>query len=190
LRNGAIEIRSTLVLLATLVAAIGIIVGAQASASYAHDHLVPETVLKKGGRELQKGLRVIEYSWTRPSGGGTCVKLDAILTTRFRDADTVAPGSGLRIRILKTQRPTSFDVVAWKRVDEDGIPSGEAHALPVSLKPVVQNGQRVAWDAIFRVNRPGRHYYLISEGHWSDTEGCGGVDQFAHWSFHVETAGS
>jgi len=58
--------------------------------------------------------------------------------------------------------------------------------LTNALERVVRDGKTVAWDAVFSVNRPSRHYYLISEGHWQDREGCGG-DQYAYWSFHVKT---
>lgn len=179
--------KKAIVVLVALVAATGIVVGTQATAS-AHDHLVPKTLLIKKERTLQTGLKVKEYSWTQPSGVG-CVTQSALLTTRFRDADRVAAGSKLSIRLLKSQRPRSLYVKAWKRVDEDGTPAGEALALPVTLKPVVRDGQTVAWDAVFRVDRPARDYYLIAEGHWTDTEGCG-ADQFALWSFHVQTTGS
>ncbi len=44
----------------------------------------------------------------------------------------------------------------------------------------------MAWDAVFSVDRPDRHYYLVTEGHWQDRQGCGSC-QFAFWSFHVKT---
>lgn len=44
----------------------------------------------------------------------------------------------------------------------------------------------MAWDARFRVGRPSRDYYLVTEGHWRDREGCD-VDQYAFWGFHVTT---
>jgi hypothetical protein len=51
---------------------------------------------------------------------------------------------------------------------------------------VVEDGRTVVWDAVFSVNRPDRHYYLVTEGYWQDRQGCGS-DQFAFWSFHVKT---
>ncbi|HZF57045.1 MAG TPA: hypothetical protein VEZ19_01065 [Rubrobacter sp.] len=41
-------------------------------------------------------------------------------------------------------------------------------------------------DTVFSVNRPGRDYYLVSEGRWQDSEGCQN-EQFASRSLHVET---
>ena len=51
---------------------------------------------------------------------------------------------------------------------------------------MVRGGKTVAWDAVFSVEEAGRDYYLVSEGHWRDSQGCRG-DQFAFWSFHVQT---
>ena len=163
-----------------LVAAVACVAAAQASA---HDHLVPRTVLMKGKQELLTGRRIIEYSWTRPSGDGLCVTAQALLTSGFRAADSVAPGSELRIRILKSQRPGSFTL---EQVDREGAPIRQ---MNVRLEPVVRSGQTVAWDAFFRVNRPGTDYRLQSEGHWRDRQGCD-ADQFAFWSFHIKTRGS
>lgn len=61
--------------------------------------------------------------------------------------------------------------------------------LERTLERVARDGKTVAWDAVFSVNRPSRDYYLITEGHWQDAQGCEG-DQFAFWSFHVETGGA
>lgn len=44
----------------------------------------------------------------------------------------------------------------------------------------------MAWDAEFRVRGPSRDYYLVTEGHWRDREGCR-VDQYPYWGFHVKT---
>lgn len=181
--------RATLILAAIAVALAGVVVGVQAPPAQAHDHLVPQTVLKKGARELQTGRRVVESSWSHPAGDNECVQESAIYTVGFREADRVSVGSELRVRIFKKQRPDAFEVTAYKRVDQNGHPAGDGRPLGTSLVPVVEDGRRVAWDAVFHVNRPDRDYYLITEGHWQDRQGCGG-DQYAYWSFHVMTGGS
>lgn len=155
-------------------------------AALAHDHRIPETVLKKGIRDLQAGTRVMESSWNRPSGDNECLNESIIYRTRFPEVDRVTAGSKLRVRVSKAQRPDSFVVAAYRAVDENGQPVGEGRPLKRSLERVVRDGRTVAWDAVFSVHRPGRDYYLISEGHWKDREGCGG-DQFAFWGFHVKT---
>ena len=152
----------------------------------AHDHLVPGTVLKKGARELQAGTLVKESDWVYPADGGLCANESTIYRTRFPETDSVAAGAKLRVRVFKAQRPDSFAIAAYRSVDKDGMPVGEARLLSRTLERVVRDGKTVAWDAAFRVGRPSRDYYLVTEGHWQDREGCG-TDQFAHWSFHVKT---
>lgn len=175
--------RATSVLLASMAVALAGILLAQAPAS-AHDHRVPRTVLMEGKRELQVGRKVDEYSWTATAGDGTCVQKDAILDFRFpREIPTVEPASKLRVRIHKAQKPRSFEMV---ETDESGQATGE---VGIRLKPVVRDERTVAWDAVFRVDRPGAEYRLKAAGRWRDREGCGPVDQFAFWSFHVNTAG-
>jgi hypothetical protein len=152
----------------------------------AHDHQIPDTVLKKGAKELQAGTLVKESSWDQLTGDDECLNLSTIYRTRFPETDRVAAGSKLRVRVSKAQRPDSFQVAAYRTVDEEGEPSGEGRLLKRSLEPVTVDGRTVAWDAVFSVNRPGRDYYLISEGRWQDSEGCQN-EQFASWSFHVRT---
>lgn len=179
-----VKMITTLVLafVAGLVASVAVV-----SHAHAHDHRVPKTVLMKGKQEMQTGLKVGEYSWSYPSGDdGTCVAEQAVLETRFRTADEVAAKSKLRLKIFKSQRPDSFEIKAYRKVDENGLPVGVGRPLQRTLKPVVRDGKPVAWNAIFQVNRPSRHYYLVAEGHWKDKQGCRS-EQFALWSFHVKT---
>jgi hypothetical protein len=180
--------RRTFVLLAAMAVAVVWALVAHGPAS-AHDHQIPNTVLKKGAKELQAGTRVVESSWNRPSGNNECVNETAFYRTRFPETDRVAAASKLRVRIFKSQRPDSFEIAAYRTVDENGAPSGQGRLLNRSLERVVRDGKTVAWDAVFFVKRPDRDYYLISEGHWRDREGCGG-DQYAFWSFHVKTRGA
>ena len=173
------------VLVALAVALAGIMVVPQRPAE-AHDHQVPRTILKKGARDLQVGRRVIESSWDQPAGDNECVNQNAIYAPGFPEVDRVAAGSRLRVRIFKIQRPDTFEVVADPRADRDGQPAGEGRTLSSPLKPVIEDDRTVAWDAVFSVDRPDRDYYLVTEGHWQDTQGCGS-DQSAFWSFHVRT---
>jgi len=167
---------------------LGIGLVAQEPAS-AHDHLIPKTTLMKGARELQTGLKVVDSSWTEPAGNGEFVTQTASYIWRFPEVDRVAAGSKLRIRVLKSHRPDTFSIIAYPKVNEKGVPSGQGRQLSTSFKPVVQDGRTVAWDVIFYVNRPLRDYYVVSEGHWKDSQGSDS-DQWAHWSFHVETRSS
>jgi hypothetical protein len=181
-----LERRVLILLAAVAVALVGVTVAAQPPPAQAHDHRIPKTVLQKGARELQVGLKVIDSNWSYRSSATECVDVSATYVYRFPEVDGVAAGSKLRARAHKSRRPDSFTVTAYHKLDANGLPSGEGQRLRSTLRPVVQDGRKVAWDAIFFVNGSGRHYYLIAEGHWQDRQGCGG-DQWAHWSFHVRT---
>lgn len=182
------KLRVMLLVAAMTVALVGIGLVGQVPAS-AHDHLIPKTTLIKEARELQTGLKVVDSSWTQPAGNGEFVTQTASYIWRFPEVDRVAAESKLRVRILKRQRPDTFSITAYPKVDENGEPDGQGRLLRRSMKPVVQDGRTVAWDAVFYFNRPLRDYYLVSEGHWKDTQGSGS-DQWAYWSFHVKTRSS
>jgi hypothetical protein len=152
----------------------------------AHDHQIPNTVLKKGAKDLQAGILVKESSWDQLTDDNECTNVNTIYRTRFPETDRVAAGAKLRVRVSKAQRPDSFEIAAYRTVDDNGEPSGEARMLKRTLERVVVDGKTVAWDAVFSVNRANRDYYLVTGGLWQDREGCG-HDQFAYWSFHVKT---
>lgn len=152
----------------------------------AHDHRIPESVLKKGNKSLQAGILVNESSWDQQTSDNECLNVNTIYRTRFPKTDSVATGAKLRVRVSKSQRPDLFRVAAYRTVDKNGDPSGEARMLKRTLERVVVDGKTVAWDVVFSVNRPQRDYYLVTGGFWQDREGCG-RDQFAYWSFHVKT---
>ena len=184
MRRMALRRQMTAVLFAAVLAGIAAI--AEAPPAQAHDHRIPSTVLKEGAQDLQEGLRVVESIWNYLVGGGQCTTKQALYVFRFPTVDRVAAGRRLRVRIFKGQRPDAYSVTAYRDVDEDNVPVGEGQALRRSLEPVVRGGTTVAWDARFSVGRPARHYYLVTQGHWRDRQGCRG-DQYAFWSFHVKT---
>ncbi len=175
------------VLTAMVVASLGVLL-AQRTA-LAHDHQIPDTVLKKGAKELQTGLLVVDSSWTQPSGNGEYVTQTANYSWRFPEVDRIVADSKLRIRVFKPQKPDAFSITAYPKLDERGTPSGQGRLLRSALKPVVEDGKTVAWDVTFHVARPASNYYLVSEGHWKDVQGSG-EDQWAHWSFYVKTTSS
>jgi hypothetical protein len=85
----------------------------------------------------------------------------------------------------RTGRPKSSwisHISAYQKVDEWGFPVGRTTRLDTSLRRVVEDGRTVAWDVFFRVNVPGRHYYLNAFGEWEN--GGGGDDSY---TFHVKT---
>ena len=149
--------------------------------AYADDHRPPETVLYKGQQELQTG-RLGSYCWSTPSGPGRCFD---VADLSYPAADSVRAGSTLHVRILNSQRPEKFSISAYRKVDEWGFPVGRTTRLDATPRRVVDDGRTVAWDGFFRVNEPGRHYYLNAFGEWRNG---GGGD--ASYTFHVKTKAS
>ena len=151
--------------------------------AYSDDHRPPKTVLYKGQQELQTG-RLGSYCWSSPSGPGLCVD---VAEQSYPAADSVRAGSTPHVRILDGQRPEQFSISAHQKVDEWGFPVGRKTRLDASLRRVVEEGRIVAWDVYFRVDEPGRHYYLNALGEWENGGGCGGGASFI---FHVKTKDS
>jgi hypothetical protein len=56
------------------------------------------------------------------------------------------------------RRPDFFSVAAYLKIDEHGNPGGQGRLLERTLKSVVIDGKTVAWDAVFSIDRPDRHY--------------------------------
>jgi hypothetical protein len=182
-------VRGVILILTAMAVALllgaGVVVGVQAPAR-AHDHEPPEaSFLYKGQRELQRG-KWLSSCWIYPNPDGTYTWHCLDYAIDFPAADRVGAGSELRIRVLKIQRPEQFLVSAYKKVNEEEVPIGSGRQLRTSLERVVQDGKTVAWDVVFSVNGPDRHYYLLAEGDWQD-EHVEDASQDAAWTFHVKT---
>jgi hypothetical protein len=161
-----------------LLAAIAFSLVVFGGVAYAQDHQPPKTLLYKGERELQSG-RLGSYCWFSSSGAGECADAAELV---YPAVDRVRAGSTLHVRILEEQRPQKFSISAYRQVDEWGFPAGKTQRLDTSMQRVIEDGETVAWDVFFRVNKPGRHYYLDAFGVWEDAGD-------ASWNFHVKTRG-
>jgi len=95
-------------------------------------------------------------------------------------------GREVLLRIEKPFPPDSLGITYWRRVRADfgGKPVGTARNFKVELEPVISPG-RLFWEGKVVLPKRGRHFYVVVEGHWSDTEACIG-DQFAEWLFHLQ----
>jgi hypothetical protein len=166
--------------------AVALMVGALVVGSgvaYSHDHVPPKTALMKGESQLQRGI-LGSYCWTSPGGEGLVIECGDVFRPSFPPTDYVRAGRRLHIRILKAQEPVDFSLRAYG--GKAGHPTGTGEQLPVSLRPVQEDGTTVAWDAFFEVDSPGRHYYMFASGRWKDEQGGGNL-QDASWTFHIKT---
>jgi hypothetical protein len=101
--------------------------------------------------------------------------------------DRVEAGSRLYVALRKPQRPDRFSIHAYRNLDRDGFPTGDAQRLSTSLERVVRDGRTVGWDVFFYVNRPDRHYYLDASGKWNHVRGSKASYGDSSWYFHVKT---
>jgi hypothetical protein len=181
-------VRRAIILLTTAVVALVGIVAVQASAlEGSRDRHPPDTVLKQRSQILQSGLQG-SYCWNyfveaEQFWVGNCTDY----LPRYPAGDRVEAGSRLHIKIRKAQQPDRFSLYAYRDIDGDGFPTGDAQRLSTSLKRVVRDGKTVGWDVFFYVNRPDRHYYLDASGKWNHVRGSKASYGDSSWYFHVKT---
>jgi hypothetical protein len=178
--------RRAILLLAMMAVALVGIVAVQASAQEgSRDRQPPDAALMQGSQILQTG-RQGSFCWSYSEGevwGAVC----ADYVPSFPAAARVEAGSQLYISLRKPQRPDKFRIYAYRDVDQDGFPIGDAQRLSTSLERVVRDGRTVGWDVLFSVNRPDRHYYLEAYGEWDYMRGSKASFGQSSWYFHVKT---
>jgi hypothetical protein len=139
-----------------------------ASASAQSAKHPPGAVLRKGNETIQRGRQGSYcWSWSTPDGGGGAECGD-VLGYDFPDAVKVRVHSRLAIRFRKADRPERVSVLTWKALRDDGSPRGSARRIPIRLKAVKREGELRAWDAVLRLQRSGRHYYIEAFGEWGE----------------------
>jgi hypothetical protein len=82
-------------------------------------------------------------------------------------AARVSAPARLVLRIHYPAKPRRWFVHAYRAVNsEDGwtSPVGPRESIPFRLKPHRVQGEVKAWDVVFRVTEPLRHYYLDTGG--------------------------
>ena len=168
--------RRMLAVLGALLLGLGLALGGALAPARALDGDPARAILKQDGRTLQKGKQG-SYCW--PTGPGEFTCADAVPS--YPRVDRVAEGSKLRVRISESQKPRDLDLTAYRRVNANDVPVGDGQNLRYDWERVRRNGKTVAWEAVFRVGQPNRHYYLSAFGRWKKAD--------ASWDFHVKTGG-
>ena len=148
-------------------------------------HQPPKAVLMKGATVLQTsnvgffcwyyypdmlcGDPAFDYSFPRANG-------------------FLGAGTRLHIRLAKPERPEVLRITAYRGFDKKRrVPIGEGRDLVRTFGRVERDGKTVGWDVFFRVNGPGRHYYLDTVGVWEEVPGTRISYGDASYSFHVRT---
>jgi|tagenome__1003787_1003787.scaffolds.fasta_scaffold20981624_3 hypothetical protein len=152
------------VMVATMALAGTAIVAAEAQAGSYSDGF-PEQVLMKGKTVPQDGyLYYGNWNWYE-AGEWNTVNADGL--GDYPRADTVRAPSKLHIKIDKPERPATFRIRAYEKVDRWSNLIGTGKLLHTTFKRVERDGKTVGWNVFFRINRPDRHYYLQTYGRWA-----------------------
>lgn len=130
----------------------------------------PQAVLMKGSYILQ--VRTFEAAhWYFYEDGRWVETYSDSFDFTYPKADAVKAGRMLSVRLGKPQRPSAVGITAYPRLDANGDHAGHAQELKPTLARVERGGKTIAWDVFFRVNRPGRHYYLDVYPVWERVPG-------------------
>jgi hypothetical protein len=158
------------------------------SDAVAHDHKVPKAALLTSERRQQGQL--LQSKWLDRFDADQCDILFRSAIPNFPRAVQAGYGADVRVRVQKAAVPLEISVKAWRRLDEDGLPRGEAETVPAMVQPYIEQGQPKAWDAVILL--PGaeaRHFYIALEAWWADEQNCVPPpdlgSQSATWAFHV-----
>lgn len=150
------------------------------SPASADDHEPPEAELMIRGKVVQKGV-LTAFCWTTvPAPGQEIHRCVDSPSTIYPKEVRVRPGTRLKVRIHKAQPPEPVLLLTSRTAE------GDERRMPLFLRPVVDDGETVAWDVVFDTCHTRRHYYLRLGGAWPDEEG-GQSKQDAIWNFHVKT---
>lgn len=140
----------------------------------------PSVALIYRGDVLQRA-RPYTFCWGyTTSDGGTGMCADG--WTDYPEAADVEAGSRLRLRIGYPHKPGRWFIEAHRAiVEEDGRDEaiGPSEEIPFRLKPHRVGGVVKAWDFIFRLEEPLRHYYLNTGGRLRQGD--------AFYALHVQT---
>lgn len=125
----------------------------------------PESVLRsRGTRQIG---RQGSYCWSRsfPDGTGVGQCVDTFGGARPGSKRAHA-GAKARIRFKADIRPKRLVILAYRRVDDRGIPKGKVRRLPYRWRAHRRDGEVVAQDAIFRLPHRTGNLFLDARANW------------------------
>jgi hypothetical protein len=158
-----------LVLLAGLV---GVLISSASAGAKPRGYGSPPPTRLRTDAGLQRGY-LTHSDWT-DRDGDVCISGSGIGTGTFPRKALSAPGGHARIVFRNPFQPKRVRVRAWREVDDNGEPAGDAEEIAVELKPgVAPSGKVQRWRAVFSVD-PAPDYYLRMYARWHPEPVCGG----------------
>ena len=169
--------------LIVLVVALGILlVAAQAGAGSAVNRKSPPHLsLRYRGDVIQRDTPYT-FCWSYSNGDGSGTGMCADGFPRYPRAAEVKAGSRLVLRIHYPAKPDRWHLNAYRAIvrhDHYDETVGEPEKIHFRLRAHRVDGAVKAWDVVFRVTEPLRHYYLDTRGYMRQGD--------AFYALHVRT---
>ena len=152
--------------LAVLMTIAGLVlVAAQAGAREPNRKSPPRLSLRYQGEVVQRA-RPFTYCWSyTEGGGGTGMCADGF--PRYPHAAQVQAPTKMVLRVHYPGKPAGWFLNAYRAIvrhEHYDEPVGSSEEVPFRLRPHRVDGTTKAWDLVFRLTEPGRHYYLDTGG--------------------------
>jgi hypothetical protein len=163
--------------------ALGVLFGAvHAAAGPQADRRSPPRLSLRADGEVVQQARPFVYCWSYSNGDGTSTGMCADGFRRYPKAAQVESGARMVLRIHHPGKPDEWFLNAYratvrhKYYDE---PVGDPEEIPFKLRAHRRNGKVTAWDLVFRLDEPMRHYYLDTGGYFEQGD--------AFYALHAQT---
>lgn len=140
--------------------------GHSAQTAEANRRTPPRVSMIYKGEVVQR-VRPYTFCWSYGSYDGGASGMCADGSPHYPKAARIEAGSRVRLRIGYPAKPGGWFLEAHRAVVEhEGWhePVGPVEEIPFRLKPHRVDGVVKAWDLVFRLDEPVRHYYLNTGG--------------------------
>lgn len=154
-----------LIVVATTIGAL-LVAGQAGAGSGVNRKSPPRLSLRYQGDVVQRATPYT-YCWSYSSDDGTGTGMCADGFPRFPRAARVPEGSRLVLRIHYPAKPERWHLFASRAIvrhEHYDETVGNRERIPFKLRPHRVEGKITAWQLIFRVDEPLRHYYLETGG--------------------------
>ena len=154
--------------LIAIVVSATLLLGVQAAAagSDVNRKRPPEISLRHQGEVVQRA-RPFTFCWSYANDDNTGTGMCADGFPRYPRAALVEASDRLVLRIHYPAKPEAWFLRAYRAIirhEHYDEPVGEAQRIPFKMRPYRVDGKVRAWNLIFRVEEPNRHYYLDTGG--------------------------
>jgi hypothetical protein len=149
LENDSVRLKK---LTGVLTVAIAVVVALPAFAGPPDE--APRATVRYRGDRIQRA-HLTAWCWPGKNGGMGCSEVSPMTWPRV---DVVSAGARIRLRMHWKRRPKNVHVDSYRSIRRNGKPKGRGQDLKATIRAVERKGDTVAWDVIFRVTKPRRHY--------------------------------